>query len=160
MNAAVFVDFENLYLSLKSRNDGTGVRTRELSLQVLEGMLARLRNKGHPILVGRSYAAFDTYPGAPVVTTGALSGTGDAKIDGEVDNALDMIERLASSSRVRQSIIRHAFRFFMGRNEMLSDSETLIEADKAYVDSGGSFRAVVISLLSSDSFIYRKETKD
>ena len=45
MNAAVFVDFENLYLSPKSRNDGTGVRTRELSLQILEGMLARLRKK-------------------------------------------------------------------------------------------------------------------
>ena len=44
----------------------------------------------------------------------------------------------------------------MGRNEMLSDSQTLIDADHAYVKSNGSFRAVVVSLLTSDSFLYRK----
>ena len=44
----------------------------------------------------------------------------------------------------------------MGRNEMLSDSKTLIEADRAYVENGGSFKAVVIALLSSDSFLYRR----
>ena len=44
----------------------------------------------------------------------------------------------------------------MGRNEMLSDSQTLIDADNAYVKSGGSFKAVIVSLLTSDSFIYRK----
>ena len=44
----------------------------------------------------------------------------------------------------------------MGRNERLSDSKTLIDADKAYVESGGSWDAVIVSLLTSDSFIYRK----
>jgi len=48
----------------------------------------------------------------------------------------------------------------MGRNEMLSDSQTLIDADQAYLKSGGSFNAVIVSLLSSDSFMYRKEIKD
>ena len=32
----------------------------------------------------------------------------------------------------------------------------LIDADRAYVQSGGSFRAVIVSLLTSDCFIYRK----
>ena len=44
----------------------------------------------------------------------------------------------------------------MGRNELLSDSKTLIDADRAYVQSGGSFDALIVSLLTSDSFIYRK----
>jgi uncharacterized LabA/DUF88 family protein len=74
MNAAVFVDFENLYLSLKSRNDGTGLRTRELSLSVLQGMKTRLRDKGHNMVVGRSYAAFDAYPGVEVAHDLALMG--------------------------------------------------------------------------------------
>jgi hypothetical protein len=39
---------------------------------------------------------------------------------------------------------------------MLSDSKTLIDADQAYVNSRGSFDAVIVSLLTSDSFIYRK----
>ena len=76
--------------------------------------------------------------------------------NGEVTDAIDMMDRLGKSTKVRQSIIRHAFRYFMGRNEVLSDSNTLIEADQAYVESGGSFDAVIISLLTSDSFIYRK----
>jgi hypothetical protein len=45
----------------------------------------------------------------------------------------------------------------MGRNEMLSDSQTLIDAENAYVKSGGSFKMVVLSLLTSDSFMYRKD---
>ena len=97
-----------------------------------------------------------TYKTKPVSTTGSLSGTGNPELDGDVKDALELIERLAKSDRVRQSFIRHAFRYFMGRNEMLSDSKTLIDADNAYVESGGSFKAVVVSLLSSDSFIYRK----
>ncbi|MCM8542641.1 MAG: DUF1588 domain-containing protein [Lentisphaeraceae bacterium] len=98
----------------------------------------------------------NTYKTKPVNAKGLLSGTKDKSLDGEVTNALDLIDRLAMSERVRQSIIRHAFRFYMGRNEMLADSQTLIDADNAYVKSGGSFKAVIISLLTSDSFIYRK----
>lgn len=101
-----------------------------------------------------------TYVTKPVDTSGLLEGTGDPSLDGEVTDALDMIDRLAKSERVRQSIIRHTFRFFMGRNEMLSDSQTLIDADRAYVESGGSFKAVTVSLLTSDSFIYRKPVQD
>lgn len=98
----------------------------------------------------------DTYKTLPVDSKGYLEGTGDPKLDGEIDNAIELADRLARSSRVRQSIIRHAFRYFMGRNEFLSDSKTLIDAEKAYLQSGGSFNAVILSLLTSDSFIYRK----
>ncbi len=98
----------------------------------------------------------ETYKTKPVHTDGNLRGTGDAKLDGPVNDALELIDRLGKSERVRQSIIRHAFRFYMGRNELLSDSQTLIAADKAYLESGGSFKAVIVSLLTSDSFLYRK----
>lgn len=98
----------------------------------------------------------DIYKTLPVDARGYLEGTGDDRLDGEVRDALDLIDRLAKSERVRQSIIRYAFRYFLGRNEMLSDSKTLIDADQAYLNSGGSFDAVIVSLLTSDSFIYRK----
>jgi hypothetical protein len=99
----------------------------------------------------------NVYKTKPINATGHLSGTGDPALDGDVVDAFDLIDRLAQSTRVRQSIVRHAFRYFMGRNEMLSDSQTLIDADNAYVNSGGSFQAVVVSLLTSDSFMYRKD---
>ena len=85
-----------------------------------------------------------------------LEGTGDLKLDGEVKDAFDLVDRLAKSTKVRQSIIRHAFRYFLGRNETLSDSKTLMDADKAYLENDGSFDEVIVSLLTSDSFIYRK----
>jgi mono/diheme cytochrome c family protein len=101
-----------------------------------------------------------TYETLPVDSTGYLKGTGDSELDGEVTGAIDLAQRLGKSQRVRQSIIRHAFRYFMGRNETLNDSKTLIDAEKAYVDNGGSFDAVIVSLLTSDSFIYRKAIED
>ena len=120
-------------------------RTHE-SLEHPDNLIAKAKTK---------YGA-DTFKTAPVDATGRLDGTGDPRLDGEVKDALDLIDRLVKSERVRQSIIRHAFRFYLGRNEMLSDSQTLIEADRAYVQSGGSFREVVVALLTSDSFRYRK----
>lgn len=88
--------------------------------------------------------------------TGAITGSGDPKVDGEVQNAVQMLHRLGNSERARQSFIRHLFRYFMGRNEMLSDSKTLIAAERAYLENDGSFKALVVSLLSSDSFLYRR----
>ena len=92
----------------------------------------------------------------PIHSQVMLTNTGDELLDSEYDNALELIDKLADSNLVRQSIIRHVFRYFMGRNELLSDSQTLIAADKAYLESGGSFNSLLISLLTSDSFLYRK----
>ena len=92
----------------------------------------------------------------PIDAAADIQLFGDPEIDGEVKDAIEMMHRLGNSDRVRQSFIRHLFRYFMGRNEMLSDSKTLIEAEKAYLDNGGSFKALVVSLLSSDSFLYRR----
>ena len=92
----------------------------------------------------------------PVNSRSELADTGEQKLDGEFQDALELIQRLAESDKVRQCMIRHVFRYFMGRNETLNDSKTLISADRAYLKSGGSFDALLISLLSSDSFLYRK----
>ena len=67
-----------------------------------------------------------------------------------------MMERIAGSDLARQSFMRHVFRYWMGRNELVSDSTTLIAMDRAYVENGGSFKECLVSLLTSDSFLYRK----
>ena len=92
----------------------------------------------------------------PVDSTGYLQGTHKESLDGEVTDSIDMIRRIAKSDIARQSFVRHAFRYWMGRNEIPSDSKTLIAADQAYLDNGGSFRSLVLSLLISDSFLFRK----
>jgi hypothetical protein len=91
----------------------------------------------------------------PIDTTGALDRTGDKALEGPIDNPVTMMKRLADSARVRQVFIRHAFRYWMGRDENLGDAPTLIEADRAYVESGGSMKALLQSLLTSDSFLLR-----
>ena len=93
----------------------------------------------------------------PVDAKGKLTGTGNESLDGDVSGALDLIERLARSDRVRQSMIRHVFRYWMGRNETLDDSPTLIAMDNAYLKSGGSFNELLITLLTSDSFLLRRD---
>ena len=112
----------------------------------------------------------DLERGKPVDTRGSVDYTdgygldgnagdgnaGEGGLDGGVANVREMMERLARSPLVRQSFIRHVFRFWMGRNEALRDSQTLLAMDKAYVESGGSFRELLVSLLTSDSFLYRK----
>ena len=135
--------------------DDFGIYRTKESLEHPDNLITKAKEK-QPIHVdGRA-----VYKTLPVNAKSYLDGTGDSKLDGEVNDAMDMTERLSKSTRVRQSIIRHAFRYFMGRNEMLSDSKTLIDADKAYLNSGGSFDAVIVSLLTSDSFIYRKAVKE
>ncbi len=123
------------------------------------GRFRKVEQLEHPdnlLKAGNGKTFADVYKTKLIDPSGVLSGTGDPNLDGEVKDASDLIDRLAKSDRVRQSIIRHAYRFFLGRNELPSDSQTLIDADRAYLNSGGSFKAVVLSLLTSDSFIYRK----
>jgi hypothetical protein len=94
--------------------------------------------------------------GKPVDTSGTVDHSGEAALDGAVASSTEMVKRLAGSTRVRQVFVRHAFRYWMGRNETLSDGPTLVDADRAYVDSGGSMKALIASLLASDSFLYRR----
>ncbi|QEG39123.1 hypothetical protein UC8_10840 [Roseimaritima ulvae] len=97
----------------------------------------------------------ETEQNKPVDTSGEIIGSGDPSLDGEVADALELIQRLAESERAEQVFVRHAFRFWMGRNETLNDAPVLQEAHRAYRDSGGSMNALLVSLLTSDAFLYR-----
>ena len=94
--------------------------------------------------------------GKPVNTTGEIIASGESTLDGPVANALEMITKLANSQRVEQVFVRHAFRFWMGRNETLNDAPILQAAHAAYRSNGGSMKALITSLLTSDAFLYRK----
>lgn len=84
----------------------------------------------------------------PVVTTGTLWGK-------EVTGPIPYVTQLAESRQAKQVFLRHVFRFFMGRNEAIDDAPTLIDMETAYDQSSGSLKATVLSLLTSDSFLYR-----
>lgn len=93
--------------------------------------------------------------GKPVDTSGEIIASGDPTLDGPVEDAIDMVRKLAESERVEQVFVRHAFRFWMGRNETLHDAPVLRAAHRSYRDSGGSMKALITALVTSDAFLYR-----
>lgn len=97
---------------------------------------------------------------APLLTTGIVARSGDPALEGPIADPREFVLKLANSARVRQVFVRHAFRYFLGRNESLADAASLREADRAYLESGGSFRALLTSLLTSDSYLYRSPAAD
>ena len=113
--------------------------------------------------VGLPFETFDHFGrwrarelGRPVDASGKIDLTGDKRIDKTlVTGAIDFLRKLSESERVEQVFVRHVFRYFTGRNENLGDGPSLRAAHKAYRESGGSFRALVSSVLSSDSFLLR-----
>ncbi len=94
----------------------------------------------------------------PVDTSGEIIDSGDPALDGKVSNAIELIEKISQSERAEQVFVRHAFRFWMGRNETLNDASVLQAAHRAYRDNGGSMRSMLVSLLTSDAFLYRKRS--
>ncbi len=124
-------------------------------------MLALPSEDGHPL--GLPFEMFNhiglyrtTEKGKPVDTSGEILYSGDPKLDEPVENALDMIRKLADSERVEQVFVRHAFRYWVGRNETIEDAPVLQAAWRAYRDNDGSMRALIESLVTSDAFLYRK----
>lgn len=95
----------------------------------------------------------------PVNSRGAIERSGDPKLDGDVADAIVLIRRLADSPRVQQVFIRHVFRYWLGRNETPGDAPTLVAMNEAYETSGGSFKELLIALLTSESFLYRVPSK-
>ena len=88
--------------------------------------------------------------GKPVVVTGKAMGQ-------EISDPYSYVKMLAESQRVHQVFLRHLFRFFMGRNEKISDANTLIAMEKAYQPEG-SLKAAVKALFLSDSFLKRSSS--
>lgn len=97
----------------------------------------------------------------PVNSTSTLVATGDPALDGKtVNNALELMDLLASSERVEQCFVRQSFRFYMGRDERLEDSCTLAAMQHAYTSNGGSFQEMIVTLFTSDTFLYRTPSDD
>jgi hypothetical protein len=92
---------------------------------------------------------------APLDTAGLVAFAGDEQLDGPVSGPAELMAKLASSERVEQVFVRHAFRYWMGRNESPGDAATLQAAHKAYKEGGGSMNSLVVALLSGESFLYR-----
>ena len=90
----------------------------------------------------------------PVVTTGELNGSGD-ETDGAVADPVDLVTRLAESSRSRQCFVRHSFEFWFGTLPTPRVACALAQSDEAFAEDG-DFVGLLARLFSSDAFRYRQ----
>jgi hypothetical protein len=110
--------------------------------------------------IGLSLEAFDHVGrfrteelGRPVDVSGELTSAGSRS--GELDGGRDLVERLAASEVVRECFVRHAFRYWLGRDEREGDGCALVAARDAY-EAEGSYRDLVRGIFLSRAFLWRE----
>ena len=144
----------------KVPEDGTKQFRERLTSATASSDCQRCHRKMDPL--GLPFEQYDHYgrfrvreAGRPVGTSGRIALVDESSLAGDVSSPIAIMHRLARSEHVEQVFVRHVFRFFMGRNETLGDAKTLQDAHQSYRGHGGSFRALAMTLLASDSFLYR-----
>lgn len=86
---------------------------------------------------------------------GSIAHVAEKSLAGDVANPVEFLKKLAASEFVEQTFVRHAFRYWLGRNETPGDAASLQAAHRAYRDNQGSMKSLVTALVSSEAFLYR-----
>jgi hypothetical protein len=74
---------------------------------------------------------------------------------GAVDDAVDLMGRLAKSDQVRRCMVQQWFRFALGRMEVDKDAPTINVVHEAFVRSDYRIPDLVVAMASSEGFRYR-----
>lgn len=95
----------------------------------------------------------DTDNGYPVDASGQLLGTDQ---DGPVEDAVELMHRMADSRTVHDCYTRQWFRYAFGRNET-PDDEPMIEAlQQGFWDAEGDVLELIVNLAGSYPFRHRR----
>jgi hypothetical protein len=90
----------------------------------------------------------------PIDATGELLGT---DVDGPMDGAIELAEKMSESRLVRDCYASQWFRYAMGRVEQTGDACS-VERMKAVMERQGTIRELLMALAVSDTFVNRTET--
>jgi hypothetical protein len=77
-------------------------------------------------------------------------------LDGPVDDAVDMIQKLAGAAEVQRCVATQWLRFALGRDDTPDDAPSLDEAVKGLQAGSGKLADLLSALAQSDSFRYQK----
>lgn len=92
--------------------------------------------------------------GVPVDASGEVTHTRD--IDGPYMGGPELALRLAESAEVRDCAPTQWLRFALGRREQADDTCSLVALQRAFADSGGDLRELVVALTQTDAFFNYK----
>lgn len=97
----------------------------------------------------------DMDQGVPVDASGMVNQTRD--IDGPYSGGPELANLLASSAEVRDCAPTQWMRYSMGRRETADDACSLSGLQKAFADSDGNLKELMIALTQTDTFLnYRQ----
>jgi hypothetical protein len=108
---------------------------------------------------GRSQLPMDTSLGKMFYPNTTINYIPEELRGATITDGVDLANRMSQSPHVRQCFVRHTFRYFMGRDERPEDACTLNAMDQSYLDNQGSFVEMLITLLTSDTFLYRVDVQ-
>ena len=87
-----------------------------------------------------------------VDASGTLTGT---DVDGPVEGAIALMQKLSTSTQVANCVATQWFRFANGRTETDADKCTLVSIEQQFTSSHKDMRALPIAIATSDAFRYR-----
>ncbi len=94
----------------------------------------------------------DTEQGRPIDATGELRST---DVDGSLDGARALAERMSESRQVEDCYAKQWFRFALGRTEVTADRCALARVQDAHA-KGGSIAELLIAIATSQAFVQHK----
>lgn len=83
-----------------------------------------------------------------------ISNAPDPSLNTSFKSAVEFSQAIAGSTYAKRCFVRQAFRYFTGRDETLKDACTLAAMEGAL--DKGSFIDMLSTLVTSDTFLYRK----
>jgi hypothetical protein len=84
-----------------------------------------------------------------------VDATGTLPTVGQVNDAVDLMGRLAKSDQVRRCVVQHWLRFGLGRMEVDKDTATIDVAYDAFVRSDYRIPDLMVAMAATEGFRYR-----
>jgi hypothetical protein len=92
--------------------------------------------------------------GEPVDASGELIGT---DIDGTFDGAIELSEKLATSTQAHDCVVSQVYRYALGRGTGTADLCSLDDLRAQFAEASGDMRALLLAVVASDAFRTRRE---
>ena len=87
-----------------------------------------------------------------VDATGQVTRSGDSTVDGPFDGALELAGKLAHSAQAERCMTEQSLRFAMGRPQTPAEACAVSALAKAFIDSGGDLKSLLLAIVQSDVF--------
>jgi hypothetical protein len=97
----------------------------------------------------------DVENGLEVDESGEVVGFGEEGLDGVFAGAAELSERIARSSRARDCLATHWYRYTFGRQEQAEDTCSLQQVQARFASAGGDLKELLVALTQTDAFLYR-----